>query len=216
MSGRTLAVILYRLFLMAELNGKKYEEWDEYINDKFPISEFDISEDNTTSSTNIITVTVKDRTSKTKIVFDFPASGLCRVCFYNPDSPLHNADNNKERLRALMYSDYELTTENLMATNEYLDIPLYLGWTEQGTYYKEKLIRSEILYYDGVAWQTTLVKQNLSWFDKVGCLLSFFAWPILYVQYRLVKHRLNKDNKNVKITTAQVLPMMTNRISTNG
>ena len=51
MSGGTLAVILYRLFLMAELNGKKYEKWDEYINDKFPVSEFDISEDNTTSST---------------------------------------------------------------------------------------------------------------------------------------------------------------------
>jgi len=193
---------------MAELNGKKYEEWEEYINDKFPPNEFNISEDKETSSTNVITVTSKDSTSKTKIVFDFPTSGLCRVCFYNPDSPLHNADNDMERLRALMYSDYALTTENLLDTNEYLEIPLYFGWTEQGIYYKEQLIKSELLYYDGVAWQTILIEQNLSWFDKAGCLLSFIAWPILYSQYRLVKYRLNKNNKNVKITSSQVLPMV--------
>ena len=199
---------------MAELNGKKYEEWEEYINDRFPTNEFDISEDKETSSTNVITVTSKNPTLKTKIVFDFPTSGLCRVCFYNPDSPLHNEDNEKERLRALMYSDYELTTENLMNTNEYLKIPLHFGWTEQVTYYKEQLIKSEILYYDGIAWQTILIEQNLSWFDKAGCLISFFAWPILYIQHRLVKHRLNKNYKNVKITTSNILPMVHQR-STN-
>lgn len=199
---------------MAELNGKKYEEWEEYINDKFPPNEFNISEDKETSSTNVITITSKDLTSETKIVFDFPTSALCRVCFYNPDSPFHNAENEKERLRALMYSDYELTTENLINTNEYLEIPLNFGWTEQVTYYKEQLIKSEVLYYDGVVWQTIPIEQNLSWFDKAGCLISFIAWPILYIQHRLVKHRLNKNNGNVKITTSHILPMV-QRKSTN-
>jgi hypothetical protein len=36
---------------MAELNGRKYEEWVEYINDKFPSKEFDITEDKDISST---------------------------------------------------------------------------------------------------------------------------------------------------------------------
>jgi hypothetical protein len=192
---------------MAELNDKKYEEWEEYISDKFFINEFDVSEDKNTSSTKIITVTSKEPTSKTKIVFDFPTSGLCRVCFYHPDSPLHNIDNDKERLRALMYSDYELTTENLMNTNEYLEIPLHFGWTEQATYYKEQLIKSEVLYYDGIVWQTIFIERNLSWFDKAGCLITLFAWPILYIQHRLVKHRLNKNTKNVRITTSHILPM---------
>lgn len=199
---------------MTELNGKKYKEWEEYIIDKFPSDEFDISADRGTSSTNVITVTSKDPTSKTKIVFDFPTTGLCRVCFYNPDSPLLNADNEKERLRALMYSDYELTTENLMNVNEYLEIPLHFGWIEQGTYYKEQLIKSELLYYDGVTWQTIPIEQNLSWFDKAGCILSLLAWPVLYIQYRLVRHRLNKNNKHVKITTSHIIPMA-RQISTN-
>ena len=199
---------------MAELNGNKYEEWEGYINDKFPSNEFDISEDKDTSSTNVITVTSKDPISKTKIVFDFPTAGLCRVCFYHPDSPLHNEDNDKERLRSLMYSDYELTTENLMNTNEYLKIPLYFGWTEQATYYKEQLIKSEVLYFDGVAWQKIPIEQNLSWLDKAGCLVSFIAWPILYIQYRLVKHRLNKSSKNVKIVTTPISPVVQQK-STN-
>jgi hypothetical protein len=105
---------------MAELNGKTYETWEDYIADKFPTSEYYITEDKDTSSTNIITVSSKDNTPKTEIIFDFPTIGLCRVCFYNPDSPLHNAGNEKERKRALMYSDYELNDENLKATDEYL------------------------------------------------------------------------------------------------
>jgi hypothetical protein len=192
---------------MTELNGKKYQEWEDYINEKFPTSEFFITEDNDSSSTKVITVTTKDPTSKTKIVFDFPTSGLCRVCLYNPASPLNNAYNDKERLRALMYSDYELTTENLMNANDYLRIPLYFGWTEQATFYKEDLVQSELLYYDGVAWQIIPIERNLSWFDKVGCLLGFFAWPILYIQYKFVKRRLNRNNRNVKITSTIIQPM---------
>jgi hypothetical protein len=199
---------------MAGLNGKKYNEWGEYIKDKFAATEFDITEDKDTSSTTVLTVISKDTTVKTKIVFDFPTMGLCRVCFYNPDSPLINADNDHERLRALMYSDYELTDENLKNTNDYLQIPLYYGWTEQVIYYKERLIKSELLYFDGIAWQTIPIEQKLSWFDKAGCLLSFFAWPILYVQYRLVRHRLNKTNKNVKVTSAHISPMVKQK-STN-
>jgi len=193
---------------MAELNGKEYEEWRDYISDKFPNAEFEITESKDTSSADLITITTKDSTSKTRIVFDFPTSGLCRVCFYHPDSPLHNADNDKERLRALMYTDYELTTEYLTTINDYLEIPLHFGWTEQATFHKNKLIKSELFYYDGISWQTIPIDQNLSWSDKVGCLLGFFAWPILYIQYRLVGHRLNKNHKNVKITTAGILPMI--------
>lgn len=125
----------------------------------------------------------------------------------HPGSPLHNANNDTERLRSLLCADYELTTENLINTNDYLEIPLCFGWTEQAVFYKEKLIKSELLYYDGVTWQSIPIEQNLSWFDKAGCLLSFFAWPILYVQSRLVKRRLNRNKRSVKITTSLISPM---------
>jgi len=134
---------------MAELNGKKFEDWEEYIYDKFPSKEFVLSEDKDTSSTNVISVISKNPSSKTKIVFDFPTADLCRVCFYNPDSPFHNTQNDQERLRSLLYSDYELTSENLKNTNDYLEIPLHYGWTEKATYYKEQLIKSELLYHNG-------------------------------------------------------------------
>ncbi|MEO8404371.1 MAG: hypothetical protein ABI480_07245 [Chitinophagaceae bacterium] len=195
---------------MAKLNNKVYDDWEEYITDKFPAVAFNISTEKTESS-KIIRISSKSK-SKTLILFDFPTSDLCRTCFYHPDSPFLNADNDKERQRALMYSDYELNDENLQNTNEGLNIPLYFGWSEKAFYYKGKLLRSELLYFDGVNWQTISIEQNLGWYTRAGCLITLLTWPVLLIEYKLVKHRL-KNDKHVKITQADIPPIIPNSIT---
>jgi hypothetical protein len=49
---------------MAELNGKKYEQWEEYIHDKFPAGEFNISKTKDTSFAEVLTVSSKYSSSK--------------------------------------------------------------------------------------------------------------------------------------------------------
>jgi hypothetical protein len=202
------------IYFMAELNGKQYVEWEEYIRDKFSAPFFNITEDKSTSSANVITVTAKEPAIKTRIVFDFPTAGLCRTCFYHENSPHLNADNEKERLRALMYADFEISDENLANTDEYLKIPLYFGWTEQVINYKDQLVKSDLLYYDGVSWQTIPLERHINWFDKVGCLTAVIAWPVLYVQAQFVKHKLTTDNKHVTVTSNHILPMIGQEHST--
>lgn len=125
---------------------------------------------------------------------------------------MHNADNDNERLRSLMYIDFELTAENLAETDEYLKIPVNYGWTEQVTYYNGKQVKSELLYHNGVLWQSVLIDQKFSRFDKAGCLLTLLAWPVIYIQYRIVKSRLYKNNQDVVITKKAILPMLTQQV----
>lgn len=150
---------------MAELNGKKYESWEEYIEDKFPTSEFNIQEERDTDSSKIIIVTTKNKTSETRLVFDFPTSGLCRFTFYHPNSPFLNMDNDEERKRALMYADFEISNENLLNMDETISIPLHYGWIEETTYYADESFISNLRYYDN-AWHTIPLKKKKGWFSK--------------------------------------------------
>lgn len=132
---------------MTQLNNQTYLNWLDYITDKFPVDQFIINiEDFPEEKIDTITVTLKDGSSRTSLVFDIIDNDLCRECFYHPDTVLYNAENNRERNRSLMVSDYELSDENLSAMDDYLDIPLYYGYTERTVYIKGQLRRVDLLY----------------------------------------------------------------------
>ncbi len=195
---------------MAELDNKIYENWPAYIADKFPSADFVVTETANSSSGGTIKIKSKNGNSTTEIACDFPASGLCRVTFYNPESPLHNAANDKERQRALMYDDYEITNENLKNTDDYLNIPLYFGWTEEATYYKGVLVHSEARFYESGGWTVMWSESKLSWSQKVGCLINLIGWPILIPQHRFIYKRFNSSVTEKRIIQSNI-PAMTDR-----
>ena len=161
---------------MTELNEKAYLNWRDYIADKFPAGQFNIHiEEDPEYKTETITVTLKDGSSRTSLVFDVIANYLCRASFYHPDTVLYNAENDRERKRSLLVSDYELSDENLADMNDYLDIPLYHGYTERSVYSKGQLRRIDLLSYG-----TTIPIYNSV--SAGGCLLGIFTWPFKLFQ----------------------------------
>jgi hypothetical protein len=193
---------------MVELNGKTYEDWKEYIADKFPGSDFIATEITDTSNTNIITIKSKKGNSETEIVFDFPTPSLCRITFYNPKSPLHNSENDKERKRALMYDDFTITNENVKNSDDYLNIPLYFGWTEEAVYYKDALVISEARFYEGGTWNIIWSENKLSWSNKAGCLVNLLAWPILIPQHKFIYKILEKSTHEKRVLQSDIAPMI--------
>lgn len=161
---------------MTQLNNQTYLNWLDYITDKFPADQFIINiEDFPEEKIDTITVTLKDGSSRTSLVFDIIDNDLCRECFYHPDTVLYNAENNRERNRSLMVSDYELSDENLSAMDDYLDIPLYHGYTERTVYIKGQLRRVDLLYNG----HTIPIYDNTS---AGGCLLSMITWPFKFLK----------------------------------
>lgn len=185
-----------------------YLNWEDYIKSKFSSNIFDIIETKNELKELEIRVRKSDGSSDTEIVFDLPVSNICRVTFYNPQSTYSNSENDIERQRAMFFDDYELTQENLEQTENYLNIPLYYGWTEQCIFYKGRLVKSELLYFDNISWKTILLKQNISWLDKSNCLLLLLAWPVLYIQYKFVKNHANIGSPNVTVKKVQISPMI--------
>ena len=193
---------------MTEFNGKIFERWEDYITDKFPNSHFDVSGERIAQSGKVITIQPTDLDSKTRIVFNFPVEDYCICTFYHPDSPQHNASNDRETSRSFMFSDYAFNGENLAAMDSYLKIPLYFGWTEEVTYFNGKLVKSQLLFHDGIAWHTWVIERNISWFDQSGCLVTLLFWPVLYIQHLFAKRMLSWSSKDVKIERVQILPIL--------
>ncbi len=178
---------------MAQLNNQIYLNWQDYITDKFPADQFNITiKEIPEEKTDTITVTLKDGSSRTSLVFDIIDNNLCRECFYHPDTILYNAENDRERKRSCMVSDYELSDENLAAMDEYLNIPLRYGYTERTVYANGKFRRFELLYKGRIH----RVYDNTS---AGGCLLSIITWP-----FRSLKKANNEEIKDISIP-----PMMT-------
>lgn len=192
---------------MAELNGREFNNWEEFIYYEFPDNEFGIEVRETESNRKEILVTSRHQISKTIIVFYFVTPEYCRAFFYHPNSPHHNANNEKEKSGEIGLDDYDFTTENMVHLKNILDIPVKHGWTEKTTQFKGKLKTSEIRYYDGLEWQIIPIGQNISWFNKAGCLLILFAWPILLIRDKLVQVYFRHNKKHFSHSTSCIPPM---------
>lgn len=192
---------------MATLNNRDYPDWRSYINDKFSDPDFVII-DNTGDPDPVIVIRSATNNSLTSILFDLPTADLCRVTFYNPDSPLHNTENDKERARSLFFSDYGLNDENLKNVDEYLDIPLYFGWTEEAVYYKGELVIAEARYFGRNSWNHIWSNSNLSWSEKTGCLINLLAWPVFIPQHKYIYKRLNSAEREKKVVLTNIPPML--------
>jgi hypothetical protein len=60
-----------------------------------------------------------------------------------------------------------------------------------------------------------LNQRNLSWFDKAGCLLSFIAWPILFIQHKIVRHRMDGGTFKEETKSGDKLTIITGTVDTD-
>jgi len=192
---------------MAQLNGKEFRTWKEYIEHKFPSINFTVRLE-PANSTETYIVTCKEGKSATRIYLELFDDSTCRVTFDNPASPLSIKLGEEERQRAILYADYTLEDTQLLATDSYIHIPLYCGWNEKLTYYTNKLLREEMLYYKAGKFEHLHTNTYYwNWYKKAGCLLFPIVLPALWIESRIVKRKISQG-KNIKIQSTEVLPML--------
>ena len=193
---------------MAMLDTKEYGSWLEYFNDKFPPDKVIVDHENTETGT-VIRVRSKVINCETRLVIEFPGEDACIINCTNSDSELVRVKKSPEVLNNILFETYYTFNDiSLDQLDNQLNIPLYLGWTEELVFYKQKLVEAQVRFNDGVRWNSLPVEKNRSWLDSAGCLLTLFTWPVLYLQHQVVLMLYSKKVRKVVVREKVIGPMM--------
>lgn len=191
-----------------EFNGKTFANWKDYFFDKFSDREkYEIEHfDKGNKHIENYRVTLKYLTSKTEIIFQIftekiPYVEIFDVHFNHPDSPVLTSEN-KSNNYGFDGLGSAFNYENLADLDDWINIPLYRGWTEKTTYFKGKPNRTDAIWFQ--AGKTREIPLTQNYLKKYGCLMfPIVPFIILWNSKQL---QWNKD----KITTdVKVIPPMT-------
>jgi hypothetical protein len=156
--------------------------WKEYLFDKFPGSDFLVKQnDKGNDFIESYSIKRKNSTSQTEIVFQIFKTDdykeLFNVLFCNPDSPMLSESNDQDKY-GFDGQGSTFDKENLVHLDDWLQMPLVHGWTEKTTYYRDRPIKTDLIWIQGGQLTEIPLKQN--YLDKFGCLtfpiIPFVTW----------------------------------------
>lgn len=192
---------------MAQLDGREYKNWEEYIQTKFPPDIFNVNTDSIESVTTYF-ITTKESLSKTRIYLELIDGIALRASFDNPESPVSIKEGQEERERAFLFDDFALNDAHLVFTDQYLNIPVYYGWTEKRTYYRNKVLRVELFYNNSKNQEHLFINTYYwTWHEKAGCLLLPIVLPAIWIESKIVNHKI-KRGKEIKVEAKEITPMI--------
>lgn len=167
---------------MRRLHHKTFNNWKEYIDDKFADGSLFVVEqyDKGNKVISSYRITSRDRTCETevivRIIIDDDFTKLHDVHFNHPNSPYWSAANKNNPYGMDRHVSIH-TWKDLNHVDEWIDVPLFHGWTETTYYFDSIEIKTEAEWYPHEKGPIVLKQDYLSGY---GCLtfpfLSFVIW----------------------------------------
>lgn len=182
------------------------DNWKEYLRERFPDNDFSVNRlDDKDNIIEVYAIKSNNTSSQTEIVFEIFKSDnykeLFNVQFFNPNSPVLNESNTKDNY-GFDGVGSTFSNENIAHLEDWLLIPITRGWKERTTYYSDKPIKTELIWFQGGNLTEIPLKQN--YFKKLGCL----ALPIVPAVIWWTNWKLKNRTEKTKIEEKVIGPMI--------
>lgn len=182
------------------------DNWKDYLRERFPDKDFSV--DKKDDKNNVIesySIKSKNTSSQTEIVFEIFKSDtykeLYNVQFFNPNSPILNESNDKDNY-GFDGQESTFNKENIAHLEDWLLIPITHGWTERTTYYSDKPVKTELIWFQRGKMTEIPLKQN--YLEKFGCL----TFPIIPVVIWWTNWKLKHWTEKIKVNEKIIGPMI--------
>ena len=166
------------------------ENWKEYFHERFAGHEgLRVTDEG--NSTRITSATGESRTT-IEIVYGGGDWDLHDILFWNPESPASRKSFGRDSAGGGFFgSEREFTRENVDENEEWLDVPLCEGWTEEAIFVEGKHVKSILCYVQ--AGETVEITEYM---EEVGCLLSI--WQSLRYSERWNQGRMESRHITIR------------------
>ena len=198
---------------MLTFNNKTFNNWKEYIDEKFADKSLFVVEQFDKDNEHIISYRIKstDHNCKTEIIVklfiekDF--SEVFDIHFNHPDSPFWTEENNKNNY-GWDGQGGSFTLEDLIDADEWIDIPLFYGWTETTFYFDNIEIKTEAEWYPQKNKPIPITQNYLS---RYGCLTFPIVPFVIWYKSWLWKRHPERMKTIVKKIPAMIIGVKTDK-----
>jgi hypothetical protein len=182
---------------------KEYDNWKDYFETKFgdkTLFQFKQIDEDNQYLYSIVYESTNEEIETSIVVRIFYADNFTEIhdiYFTNPNSPKWTLEN-EQNSHGWDGQGSTFNYENLVEVEEWLDIPLNLGWTETTYFFDGIEKKTEISWTNG-GNHSIIIKQN--YLENYGCLM-FPIVPFVIMSnsiiWKIYPNRITKEDRVVK------------------